>query len=86
MSFAQLRVTSGVAAIWTFWIYPGAAESEGAAKVGLKQHIVENILHFQKYSEYKIFAVSLILVFWIRTVFLRKSVEHIHLKHTTTPL
>jgi len=26
-----------VAAIGTFWIYPGAAESEGAAKVGLKQ-------------------------------------------------
>jgi len=28
--------TSGVAAIWTFWIYPGAEEPEGAAKVGLK--------------------------------------------------
>jgi len=28
--------SSGVAAIWTFWIYPVAAESEGAAKVGLK--------------------------------------------------
>jgi len=26
--------TSGVAAIWIFWIYPGAAESEGAEKVG----------------------------------------------------
>jgi len=32
----HLLVTSGVAAIWTFWIYPGAAESEGAAKLGLK--------------------------------------------------
>jgi len=28
--------SSGVAAIWAFWIYPGAAESEGAAKIGLK--------------------------------------------------
>jgi len=28
--------TSGVAAIWTFWIYTGAVESEGAAKVGQK--------------------------------------------------
>jgi len=36
---------SGVAAIWTFWIYPGAAEPEGVAKVGLKQYIVENSLH-----------------------------------------
>jgi len=27
--------TSGVAAIWIFWIYPGATESEGAAKFGL---------------------------------------------------
>ena len=49
-------VISGVAAIWTFWIYPGAAESEGASKVGLK-----NILHFQKYSEYKVFRVFLCL-------------------------
>ena len=47
--------SSGVAAIWTFWIYPGAAESEGAAKVGLKQYTVETILHFQKYSEHKVF-------------------------------
>jgi len=23
------------AAVWTFWIHPGAAEPEGAAKVGL---------------------------------------------------
>jgi len=41
---------SGVAAIWTFWIYP-----EGAAKVGPKQYIAENILHYQKYSEYNVF-------------------------------
>jgi len=41
--------TSGVAAIWAFWIYPGAA------KLGLKRYSVENILHFQKYSEYKVF-------------------------------
>jgi len=41
---------SGVAAIWTFWISPGAAESGRTAKLGLKQYIVENILHFQKYS------------------------------------
>jgi len=33
--FLQFQ-SSGVAAIWTFWIYPGAAEPEGAAKVGLK--------------------------------------------------
>ena len=50
---------SGVAVNWTFWIYPGAAESEGVAKVGLKQYIVETILHFQKYSEYEVFAASL---------------------------
>jgi len=37
------------AAIWTFWTYPGAAEPEGAAKVGLKQYIIEIILHIQKY-------------------------------------
>jgi len=54
--------TSGVAAIWTFWIYPGAAESEGAAKVGLKQYTIETILHFQKYSEYKGFLGFLIFV------------------------
>jgi len=29
-------LSSGVAAFWTFWIYPGAEESEGAAKIGLK--------------------------------------------------
>jgi len=38
-SFENLRKwgisSSGVAAIWTFWIYPGAADSEGAAKIGL---------------------------------------------------
>jgi len=39
-----------------------AAESEGAEKVGLKQYIEENILHFQKYSEYEVFAASLIFV------------------------
>jgi len=54
-------VISGVAAIWTFWIYPGAAESEGASKVGLKRYSVENILHFQKYFEYKVFRVFLCL-------------------------
>jgi len=42
---------SGVAAIWTFWIYPGAAESEGAAKGGPKPCIAETVLHFQ----YKVF-------------------------------
>jgi len=26
-------VVSGVVGIWTFWIYPGVAESEGAAKM-----------------------------------------------------
>jgi len=35
-SVSNQHWTSGVAAIWTFWIYPGAAESEGAGKVGLK--------------------------------------------------
>jgi len=30
-----------------------AAESEGAVEGGLKQYIVEKILHFQKYSECK---------------------------------
>jgi len=57
-----LYLSSGVAAIWTFWIYPGAAESEGAAKVGLKEYIVETILNFQKYSGYKVFRVFLIFV------------------------
>jgi len=38
---------SDVAAIWTFWIYPGAAN------ISLKWYIVENILHF--HSEYKVF-------------------------------
>jgi len=32
-----ISVASGVAAIWTFWIYQGVADSEGAAKVGLEQ-------------------------------------------------
>jgi len=31
------RWSSGVAAIWIFWIYPEAADSEGTAKIGLKQ-------------------------------------------------
>jgi len=28
-----LDISSGIAAIWTFWIYPGAAESKGEAKM-----------------------------------------------------
>ena len=47
--------SSGVEAILTFWIYPRSAESEGTANVGPKQYIVENILHYQKYSEYTVF-------------------------------
>ena len=54
-SGAKILEDSGVAAISTFWIYPEAAESEGAAKVGLKHYIIEIILHFQKYSEYNVF-------------------------------
>jgi len=46
-SVGRVLLLSGIAAIWTFCIYPGAAESEGAAKVGLRQHIPETILHKQ---------------------------------------
>ena len=53
----NIVVISGVAAIWTFWLYQRAAESDGTATVGLKQYIVENILNFQKYSEYKVFRI-----------------------------
>jgi len=53
---------SGVAAIWTFWIYPGAAELEGAAKLGLKQYTVENILLVKNIVSTKFFAVSLLFV------------------------
>ena len=86
-SFA-LQQRSGVAAIWTFWIYPRAAESKGAAKVGLKQCIVETILlrTFKYILSTKFFAVTIIFVSKIQSVFHRHSVEHIHLKHITTAL
>jgi len=54
---------SGVAAIWTFWIYPGAADSEGEAKVGLKRYSVENILYFQNILSTKFFAFFFYLSF-----------------------
>ena len=76
--------SSGVAAIWTFWVYPGTAESEGAANVGLKQYIAKTILNFQNILGAKFFAFFLIFVSLILIVFLRNSVERIGLKHTIT--
>jgi len=42
MTFTIFALPSGVAANWTFWIYPGAAESEGAGKIDLKEYNVES--------------------------------------------
>jgi len=55
--------SSGVAAIWTFWIYPGTTESEGAANVGLKQYIAKTILNFQNILGTKFFAFFFYLCF-----------------------
>jgi len=37
LCFGNLLYVKPVAAIWTFWIYPRAAKSDGATKIGLKQ-------------------------------------------------
>jgi len=62
------------------------AEPEEVAKVGLKQYIIEIILHFQKYSEYNVFRSFFNLCFLNSNYFLRNSVEYVPLKNTITAL
>ena len=47
--------TNGVAAIWTFWIYPVAAESEEAAKKWPER--VQCRKYLQEYCKLKVFRV-----------------------------